>query len=214
MRYRFWAERDFLHSHWERLKRTQLRGPQGDWLIEDGVRTELVGRENRQSQEELSDWVAIAKNFLALATPSATRIVQLEQAKTLDFPFPTGVMAEQARGLEWLSMQSPDFRIVASGNNPGAVYQAYLGLDKASGEVRLAILHDREARRIVDESTVLVEVTSWAAFAERRLPKQLRVYRSSRKGIRWALDPRPAADLYLLSGGTLTPEFKPEDFLP
>ena len=94
------------------------------------------------------------------------------------------------------------------------MYQAYLGLDRSTGEVRLAVLHDDAARTTVEESTVLVEIVSWSRVDDRNLPTQLRMYRTLREGRKWYFDQRPGAELYLLDGGELAPEFEPQDFMP
>ena len=67
-RYRFKAKEGHLNFLIPRkaVNREMLRGPQGDYLIEDGVASKLVGREHKQDTQQLDEWTAIARNFIAL----------------------------------------------------------------------------------------------------------------------------------------------------
>jgi len=214
-RYRFWSDTGYIRSEWSKSGRVQLRGPLGDWLIDKDQKTELIGRENVQSRRELSRWAAIARNFLAIATPATMRIVELSEVTDLDVAFPTGVLAERAGKLDWISVRSPDFQLADSGDTEQSpVYRAYLGQNPETGEVELAVLQEDRARRPVAESTVLVEIRAWSSIAKRTIPKHLLVYRTHREGLSWTFDDRPGADLFLKRDGSLNPRFKGKDFLP
>ncbi|MFT5052987.1 MAG: hypothetical protein ACI8QZ_004425, partial [Chlamydiales bacterium] len=214
-RYRFWSSTGYIRSEWSKSGRIQLRGPLGDWLIDKEHKTELIGRENVQSRRELSQWAAIARNFLAIATPATMRVVELSEVTELEIAFPTGALAEQAGKLAWLAVRSPDFQLAETGEQQqGIVYRAYLGQNPETGAVELAVLQEDQARRPVAESTLLVEIRAWSSIGERRIPQHLLVYRTHREGIRWTFDDRPGADLFLKKNGALNPRFQGEDFLP
>src|SRR5689334_5359994 len=95
-----------------------MRGPDGDWLwdADKDDRVALVGQDYAKDRRELSQTLAIAKNYVALANPASLRIAALERLSApppeLPAPLPTlpaDSALSRAKQLEWISALSPDF---------------------------------------------------------------------------------------------------------
>ena len=218
VRYAFRSDQGWLRSVWEKSGRVELRGERGDWLIDADLVTPLVGRENAESRRELDEWVAIARNFLALSDPRSIAIVSLARADVPEVPMPTEELAKLAEGLAWLSVESPDFRVVTGSVATTPVYRAGLGVDVATGEVRLALLQDAASRFALAPSTLLVHVATWIELDGHRVPRDLAVHQveATEPGApARRFEERPVAELWLLTRDSrLDPALPKEMFLP
>lgn len=214
-RYAFQAETGYLRCDMERSKRVQVRGPDGDWLVEDDRKTDLRGRENEQSRREMDQWVAIARNFIALSAPRTVRLVRLRLLDELPIALPSDELDALASGLRWLDVKSPDFCLYESIADARSepVFRALLGLDPKTNEPRLAVLHEDKGDTIVLETTLLVAVEQWKTQQDHRLPQRLLVHDVDPTRSPWTFQVRPNVDLWLLEG-QLNVELAPEHFVP
>lgn len=216
-RYAFVDDPGWLRCEIERSKRVQVRGPKGDWLIEKGQPTRLVGRENRESRREMDQWVAISRNFLALTDPAKVRIVRLATGE----PPPAQVLPSRAVPLaptfSWLEVESPDFRLYESAEEGVAdpVYRARLGVDPASGAVGLALLEARGTRGVLASGALLVEIVGWRTVGDRRLPENVLVHAVDPERVPFGFEERPSIDLWLSrEDPRLNPELPATHFEP
>lgn len=199
-RYAFVDEPGWLRCDVERSKRVQVRGPKGDWLIEKGQATRLVGRENAQSRREMDQWVAISRNFISLTDPDKVRLVRLALGQAP----PAHVLPSRdipvAPGLQWLEVESPDFRLYESAETGVAdpVYRARLGVEPATGSVRLALLEERGVPGGLSSAALLVAIEGWRTVADRRLPENLVVHALDPERVPSGFEERPSVDLWLL----------------
>ena len=225
-RFQFWAgeQRDWLRSEWEKNGRTQMVGPHEKdarrrdyWLIEGSTKTRLEGRENRQSRQEMDEWASIARNFLTLASPGESRLVELVAQDTLDAQLPRELYRTRAASLDWLLVRSPDFQLVTTGAPASqGVYRARLGVDRTNGQVVMAVLSEDADLRAAGPSAVFVEVAEWCVLGDHRLPRSLNVFRAVTDEAGVTRFPElPTAELWLLDRRSrLNPEFQPKDFMP
>ena len=233
-------EGPFLSAHFPRKDRTSMRGPEGDYLITGtgpGRQVEpMSGRQWVEDRRQLNEWVVISQNFVALTRPDGVRLVSLDARRVLpeaggdptaatrvDFAdrdpleLPDGELAALARGLEWLEVVSPDFRLfeIQGGVRGEPVFRALLGLDPASGEVRLAVLNEDRDGTIVIESALLVIVRRTDTVRPGyRVPGGLEVRRVDPTTSPWTFEDRAGVTLWLRSGGRLNPRLVANDFKP
>lgn len=129
---------------------------------------------------------------------------------------PTAKMAAAAKQLEWIELRSPDLRVHHSGPmNEGEVYRARLGLDPASGEVKLALLHAETARGGVDIArSLLVEVSSYREISGYRLPKVFTVKEPDRNSMYMEFPDREGTMLGLLKESSVNLKLTEAHFTP
>lgn len=214
-RYAFQARTGYLRCDMERSKRTQVRGPDGDWLVEEDRKTDLRGRENEQSRREMDQWVSIARNFIALSAPQTVRLVRLRLVDELPVALPTEELGSLASGLRWLDVKSPDFCLYESIADARSepVFRALLGLDPETSEPRLAVLHEDKGDTIVLETTLLVVIEKWKTLQDYRLPQRLLVHDVDPTRSPWTFLVRPNVDLWLIEG-KLNVDLAPDHFVP
>ena len=184
--------RGFVRGFFPKSGRVSVRGPEGDWLLDGKEVLDLSDHSNRESRREHERWLALARNFATLSSPSDLRMGLLQSVKAegqgrelkigeaLPVQFPTLAQAERARGLEWLLMTTPDFNLLASNGPSAALRQVRLGLDAASGRVRFALIEGSGGPQRPQAATdpILVEIPAWISLGQRLLPKQILVHRS------------------------------------
>lgn len=215
-RYVFSAKEGWIRCEVKRKKRVQLRGPDGDWLIQDGRKVSLKGRENLEAKREIGEWISIANNFIALTNPKSLRIVRLAKREAPPVPWPTAKAAKRASGLDWIEVASPDFRLFSSVKTGRAVpvFVAILGTNRKTGAVEQAILHEDDSGAMVLESTLLVTIEKWTDLDGYRVPENMLVYNPDLRPSPWVFEAKPGADMWLEKGGRLNPELSDEVFRP
>lgn len=164
----------YLRVYLERKDLVVLRGPSGDWLLDGDEVKDLSGRDGIDDRRLLDEYTSLCRNFLSLTRPDQVRLVRLEARDVAtdtvtegslvltfrndagELRFPDAKIAEEARGLEWLYVESPDFRLVQSRAEPAGVPRALLGLERKSGEVRLAVLANASGPLIAPDSVLVM----------------------------------------------------------
>ena len=189
--------------------RERLRGPKGDFLVEKGKATRLVGRELAVDREELEDTVGIASTFVALTDPGAIRVARLELLAGAPATLPE---ARRKRGaeLKWLSVSSPDFHRVGTSPERGEpLFRADIGLDPKTDLPALAVI----SRELVPESALLIELKDFRDVDSFQVPATMTTYRPDTGVSPWVFGKRPQLQLWLIRG-SLRPDLKPADFEP
>ena len=215
--------------------RRHLRGPEGDYLIDDKEVIRLVGREGKEDRKQIDRTVSLARNFVSLVDPSKLRILELVE---LDGP-PDGLPAdlkpsshsgytqksvlELGTGLRWISLRSPDFELEkATRGKRATIRSCLIGYSPETMDVQIAVIQaDRgdTPRRDIDRhasGTLLVILGRHARRKDDGVRVPLWI------GIHDVVDPRegrfrkrPGSEL-IMNGdrGSFHAELKPEDFLP
>ena len=228
----------FLDASFAREDRRSVRGPRGDFLVEEGDAQAMVGLDFEEDRRSLDRWCALSSHFITLSQPERIRLISLDQrALSAEQPEPLSVkqhvvrfegidplvlpsaqLAQQARGLEWLDLQSPDFRLYETrlARAKGNVQRALLGLDPATGEVRMAMLSEAVRGAIVLESALLILVPRYQDFDNKtRVPAQLEVREVDPRTSPWTFEARSGTTIYLKSDGRLNPpDLSPAAFIP
>ncbi|MBV20731.1 MAG: hypothetical protein CMJ61_01020 [Planctomycetaceae bacterium] len=228
----------FLDASFAREDRRSVRGPRGDFLVEEGDAQPMVGLDFEEDRRSLDRWCALSSHFITLSQPERIRLISLDQrALSAEQPEPLSVnqhvvrfegtdplvlpsaqLAQQARGLEWLDLQSPDFRLYETrlARAKGNVQRALLGLDPATGEVRMAMLSEAVRGAIVLESALLILVPRYQDFdGKTRVPAQLEVREVDPRTSPWTFEARSGTTIYLKSDGRLNPpDLSPAAFIP
>lgn len=153
MRFQFLEEgRGWIRGVFPRTGRESVRGPEGDWLKDGDEVLDLSDHSNAESRREHERWLALARNFAVLSSPTTLRIVEARAAASvtledgelrvanLRIPLPNGKLGALAQNLEWLVIRSPEFDLLESAESTRSLKQVALGLDPDSGAVRLAHL--------------------------------------------------------------------------
>jgi hypothetical protein len=206
--------------------RTLLRGPRGDFLIDDAETVSLVGREGIEDREQLDQMASLARNFVALSDPRSLRIVEL----SLEAETPSGLPSRYARetkGLSWLRVVSPDFFLGGSqprpAGTPPPLYSVALGVDAETREIRFAVLHERKQKlegekqvaTLVAETAMLVRLGEYTDRNGFHVPHSVRVF-----GLDLGVQPTrfsssPTSELTLRKRrGSLRAGLRPADFQP
>ncbi|MAG63964.1 hypothetical protein CMO84_10640 [Candidatus Woesearchaeota archaeon] len=228
----------FLDASFAREDRRSVRGPRGDFLVEEGDAQAMVGLDFEEDRRSLDRWCALSSHFITLSQPERIRLISLDQrALSAEQPEPLSVkqhvvrfegidplvlpsaqLAQQARGLEWLDLQSPDFRLYETrlARAKGNVQRALLGLDPATGEVHMAMLSEAVRGAIVLESALLILVPRYQDFDNKtRVPAQLEVREVDPRTSPWTFEARSGTTIYLKSDGRLNPpDLSPAAFIP
>lgn len=183
----------YLRVYLERKDLVVLRGPSGDWLLDGDEVKDLRGRDGADDRRLLDEYTSLCRNFLSLTRPDQVRLVRLEAREVSPEPvaagsltlafrddagelrFPDARTAEEARGLEWLYVESPDFRLVQTRAGAPAIPRALLGLERKTGEVRLAVLANAAGPLIAPESVLVLLGRYRDLEGGWRVPRSLRV---------------------------------------
>lgn len=206
-----------------------LRGPEGDFLIDGEKPIPIEGREAKEDRRQLDDMTGLARNFLSLVNPDRLRLRVLEETAA-----PKGLPSkhsEEAKNLQWLRIESPDFFLVDGDRNDAprppfgsskksTMYSVKLGIERSSGRISMAeILHLRATGewsrsplflrfdKLFEREGFLIPAHMFIYEVERGSSRKGYIYRSIAK-----------SSLYLKTTVTnaisLRPDLKPEDFLP
>jgi hypothetical protein len=229
----------FLDASFAREDRRSVRGPRGDFLVEGGEAQPMVGLDFEEDLRSLDRWCALSSHFITLSQPERIRLISLERRElsaeqpkqgpaanqhevrfegTDPLVLPSAQLAQQARGLEWLDLQSPDFRLYETrlARAKGNVQRALLGLDPKTGEVRMAMLSEAVRGAIVLESALLILVERYQNLGETaRVPAQLEVREVNPNTSPWTFEARSGTTIYLKRDGRLNPpDLSPAAFIP
>jgi len=158
--------------------RRQVRGPQGDWLLDATQPTERalvrldVGRENAEDRRQLDEALDVARLFVLLVDPQNVRVIRFVEA-----PVPVALVPEKlaagAAQLSWFELETPDVRPGVK-NQVGA--RILLGIAGASGLPAMAVADDAAAPRRVNPTTSFVDLQEWKPFDGWMLPKKILVF--------------------------------------
>ncbi|HIF42336.1 MAG TPA: hypothetical protein EYQ74_14735 [Planctomycetes bacterium] len=228
----------FLDASFAREDRRSVRGPRGDFLVEEGDAQPMVGLDFEEDRRSLDRWCALSSHFITLSQPERIRLISLEQRDlhaeqpeplsanqhevrfegTDPLVLPSAQLAQQARGLKWLDIQSPDFRLYETrlARAKGNVQRALLGLDPATSEVRMAMLSEAVSGAIVLESALLILVPRYQDLGDTaRVPAQLEVREVDPRTSPWTFQTRSGTTIYLKRDGRLNPpDVSPATFIP
>lgn len=221
----------FLRVYLERKDLVVLRGPTGDWLVDGDEVKDLAGREGAEDRALLDEYAGLCRNFLSLTRPDQVRIVRIEerevaprtqetdlaimfQGDEIPVVFPQAQIAEEARGLRWLLVQSPDFQILGSPEDNGAE-RALFGLDPGTDEVRLAILGPPGDGPMVGAGSVLVLLGRYRDLEGGwRVPRSLSIRPVDRTSLAQEFSKLEAIELWLKNASRLNTGLGPRAFLP
>lgn len=107
-----------------------------------GATTRLVGRDFAQDRRLVAQMHALARNYVALASPDALHITSLE-ALTGPPPGLWKKLARQTRDLTWISVTSPDFALFlddADAEEGARTFRVDLALGTEEGERDLPLV--------------------------------------------------------------------------
>lgn len=214
----------FLAPDWLRAEldsgRAHLRGPEGDFVIDKERTIPIpVGREGAEDRRQLDEMAAIARNFVALTDPRTLRITTLELLEAPPSELP-GDLVEEGGKLDWLLVKSPDFHLYREASTSAEaglpIYAARLGVDGASGEIRLAAIHrDRAEAGREPETARLVRLSDYHRRDGFLVPHRVEIRDPDRRTKPWRFRNMPTSELTLRrSVGRLGAGLLPEDFVP
>ncbi len=195
--------------------RTRLRGPRGDFLLEkDGQTIKLEGRDFQEDLRELDEQSALARMFLRLAHPGRLRLEKLELLEAPPASLPgTPAMAELARGLEWIQIESPDLGPGAQA--PSSALGA-IGLEPGSGLPALALFLQAPrgaAQRV--EFAQLLRLKRWEKVEGRTVPLEVRAFAPDPARAELVFAAKPNLDLWLdPKRSRFALDLKAQDFEP
>lgn len=216
----------FLAPDWVRTTlrsgREQLRGPQGDFLLDGREVVPLIGRDHKEDRKQLDQTVGVARNFCALTDASRLRVASLVRLEGPPATVPEPLREAAAR-LVWLELTSPDFRVWREGAPipSDALFRVQLGLDPAEAPVgdhtathlpRLVTIAEDVEPAARAESAMLLELTQFRELDGFRVPHELRVHPPVPEQDPWRFRDRPSLELWLLPDGRLRPELSVRDF--
>jgi len=198
--------------------RTLLRGPGGDYLIDNQETIKLVGREGAEDKKQIDEMVSIARNFVALADPRSLRLtaLTLEEAPPAEV---TPRFRPLAESLTWLGAESPDFflefgRAEVKGGPP-PLYRARIGIDSATQDVRIAIIQEQRAGKLVRDTAILVVMNEYAKRNSLRVPHKIELFSAMPVEASLQFHELPTSTLWLKrSSGRLRAKLEPDDFRP
>ncbi|MCC6407192.1 MAG: hypothetical protein IT453_08500 [Planctomycetes bacterium] len=224
-RYRFdprgWVRLTILASGRERMS-----GPQGMFVVDGKEVVKLSGREHDEDRRQVREELSIAKNFLALSDPKNLRVAKLEKLASAPSVLPSNLAAGAAK-LEWLALESPDFRLFQSVTAAAdANWRVELGLDPTTHLPKLGSVTELGnaaasgagagpgAKSMVAESAMLVEFRRYQALDGLQIPAELETYGLDAAAVPWKYSRWSSLKLGLCEGGTLRPKFSETDFSP
>lgn len=206
--------------------RTLLRGPRGDFLIDQQETVSLVGREGIEDREQLDQMASLARNFVALSDPRSLRIVELAVEPNAPGGLPSRYQKETS-GLSWLRVVSPDFFLSGSearpAGTPPPLFSCALGIDSESREIRFAVLHerreklvdDKQVATLVPETAMLVRLGEYTDRNGFHVPHSVRVFGLDPKVLPARFSSSPTSELTLRKRrGSLRAGLRPTDFQP
>ena len=187
----------------------------GFWSLSNGKEFQDISlRQYAQSKQRVLDVLNKMKNFLALAEPGNLRILSLSTIASAPINQPPGA-AKHLKGLNWLTLDSPDFDLRASisvtADLKPRVYRAYLGLAKTDHRVKEAMVVE------VIDGAPIVETSVWLTLGDHigldgvTFPGSILIRRPDFRPSPWSFTKRPTEELYLM-GGSLRANLTPEDF--
>lgn len=202
----------YMEPGWVRMVlrsgRERMRGPRGDYLVSREGVTPLRGRDYAEDKRELDETVALARTFVGLSDPGQLRLVSLETSDA-----PAGMLPEELRkgldGLEWITVQSPDFRGPVQGDKEPRLDRIEIGLDAKTKLPTLALV--RDARN--PHGALLVRLSGYLELDGYRVPGQVRAWRIDPESRPLRFAAKQAVDMWLIEGD-LSPELTPADFEP
>lgn len=213
-RYRFdprgWVRLTIVSSGRERMS-----GPKGMYVVDGKEVVALTGREHDEDRRQIREELSIAKNFLALSDPKSLRVAKLERLSAPPAVLPAHLAAAAAK-LEWLALESPDFRLFQSQTaKPDANWRVELGLDPKTHLPKLVSVTELGTATMRPESAMLVDFRAYQALDGLQIPSQLSTYGvDAGAGAQWRYSRWSSLELGLASGGTLRPRFSEADFVP
>jgi hypothetical protein len=212
-RYRFdprgWVRLSVISSGRERMS-----GPKGMFLVDGQELVALSGREHDEDRRQIREELSIAQNFLALADPRNLRVAKLEKLAAAPSALPAN-LASAATKLEWLALESPDFRLFQSPKtDANQNWRVELGLDAATHLPKLVSVTELAAADGQPESAMLVDFRAYQTLDGLQIPAQLATYGVDAAALPWKYSRWTALELGLCAGGTLRPKFAESDFTP
>lgn len=216
-RYRY-LEPGYVHTVLDQSKRVTLRGPEGDWLVfKDGRKVRLEGRDYEVDVEDLDRAIGVAQSFVALTDPRTIRIARLDLMSAPPSSIPEGLRS-RAQGLEWLVLDTPDFRLAgdpaARPGVPPVMHRIELGLDGSTRLPSLVVVRRSELGQRGVESAQLLQLDAYRGLDGYQVPHQVITYGPDTSTSPWTFDQRhPTFDLYV-KGGTLRPRLDAGFFTP
>jgi hypothetical protein len=196
--------------------REQIRGPDGDWLVDPTTKEKirLRGKDFEQDRRELGETQQVARSFVALANPGAIRLTRLETMAAPPTSIPTALAARAAQ-LDWIAIETSS--LTRASTNPGAaltLFRAQIGLDKKSALPQIAVVWEEEQGQHVGGQDLLVDLLHYAPLDGYQVPDKLKVYPPDPQRSPLVFAEAPSLQLDLRRGGSLKPALTPEDFVP
>jgi hypothetical protein len=221
-RYRFESAHGWVRMTMKQdeTTRERLRGPGGDFLIDQHEIVSLKGREHDEDRKQIREELAIAKNFLALADPKSLRLASLAKLSAPPRELPTSNkprndLASVGKSLDWLSIESPDFHMFQSkASKPDANYRVQIGLDPKTHLPRFAIVAELRSGAPDVDGAMLVDLQNYAPLDGFQIPRSIATFAPDLERMPWAFSEWSNMELALASGGTLRPSFTEKDFVP
>lgn len=211
-RYRFLEEgpRAFVRITMSQSGRERLRGPEGDFLLQQGQPPlRIEGRELREDKRELDEAVGIARTFAGLSDPRRLRIARLELLAAPPRELPSN-LAKLAAGLRWLELSTPDFR---RGASDGALYRVRLGLEPKTHLPVLAMVAREQGPALELETAQLLQLGDFQEVDGFKIPREVRSFQPDMEQVPRVFSSRSSLELYFLKG-TLRPALTSADFVP
>jgi hypothetical protein len=218
-RYRYLSP-SFLRATTE-SRREQIRGPDGDWLLDPATNEKIrldIGRTNEEDRRQLDESVAIAKNFVALFDPRSLRIASIATRASAPQTLPASTKA-RAEKCAWLDVVSPDFHLHRSkaGSKTAArgLVRVALGIEPETSRVAYALIYDGASKVEIADTTLFIELEKFKELDGFVVPHHIRVFETERTRGPTAFRTDPSSDIYVVAGkanlrATLTPaDFKP-----
>lgn len=191
-----------------------MRGPQGDWLEDVGRKQKVdlrVTREHAEDRRQLDETLSVAKHFVALSNPGSLRIASLEKLPAAPAGLPK-LFQERSKGLAWLRIRSPDFRLVGV-QTAAPMSRATIGFAPDTGRVEIALVEEDRASPGLAATARVVELSGATEAQGYLVPKQIRVYSIEAGKTPLAFTEEAGMDLFVLRAN-LRPALSPADFEP
>ncbi len=218
-RYRFLAP-NFLRATTEN-RREQIRGPEGDWLLDPATSEKIrldIGRTNEEDRRQLDESVAIAKNFVALFDPRSLRIASIATRASAPQSLPASSKA-RAEKCAWLDVVSPDFHLhrtkAASKSTTHGLARVALGIDAETSRVVFALIYDGASKVEVSNTTLFIELEHFKELDGFVVPHHIRVFETEPARGPTVFRAEPSTDIYVVAGkANLRATLAPVDFKP